>query len=174
MKVLIAVEDKVYGNAIADFVTKLKWQSGALFKVLHVRPADSPFMLGDNTCCEASRNLWEERNRADRSLVSGIATKIQVSLGGITVEEQITTGHPKESILEVAQEWEAEMIVLGSHGRTGFGRFLLGSVSAIVLAHATCSVMIVKLPAAADEPTQKESALGNSKSADLSSANLIR
>jgi nucleotide-binding universal stress UspA family protein len=55
-------------------------------------------------------------------------------------------GRPKEAIVDTAEQWPADLIVMGSHGRHGVGRFLLGSVSLSVLSQAPCSVAIVKLP----------------------------
>jgi nucleotide-binding universal stress UspA family protein len=51
---------------------------------------------------------------------------------------------PKELILEEAHKWGADLIVLGSHGRRGISRFLLGSVSEAVASHAHCSVEIIR------------------------------
>ena len=52
--------------------------------------------------------------------------------------------HPKEAILDEASRWNADLIVVGSHGRGGIDRFLLGSVSEAVALHATCSVEIIR------------------------------
>jgi hypothetical protein len=56
---------------------------------------------------------------------------------------------PKEtithSILAIAEEWKADLIVLGSHGRRGFDRLIMGSVSETVAAHAKCSVEVVRM-----------------------------
>jgi nucleotide-binding universal stress UspA family protein len=51
---------------------------------------------------------------------------------------------PKEIILQNAEEWGADLIVCGSHGRRGLSRFLLGSVSEAVASHAKCSVEIIR------------------------------
>lgn len=55
-------------------------------------------------------------------------------------------GKPSESIINAAVEWDADVIVMGSHGRGFWGRLTLGSVSDAVVHHAPCSVLIVKLP----------------------------
>ena len=51
---------------------------------------------------------------------------------------------PKEIILQNAEEWGADLIVCGSHGRRGLSRFMLGSVSEAIAAHAKCSVEIIR------------------------------
>jgi nucleotide-binding universal stress UspA family protein len=60
------------------------------------------------------------------------------------------TGDARQVILDEAQEWPADLVVLGSHGRTGMKRVLLGSVSDSVSRHARCSVQIVRGAAGAN------------------------
>ncbi|MNL45759.1 Universal stress protein F [compost metagenome] len=55
-------------------------------------------------------------------------------------------GAPADMILDEADKLKADLIIVGSHGRTGLQRFLLGSVSSAVVNHATCSVLVVKSP----------------------------
>ncbi len=50
----------------------------------------------------------------------------------------------KDAIIDTAQDWRADLIVVGSHGRRGLSRFLLGSVSQAVVAHAPCSVAVIR------------------------------
>lgn len=153
MKVLIAVEDKVYGDAIVDFVVKHNWEDGTQFKVIHAIQIETTGYLATNIyCCDVACNLMEENQKRSRELVKEVAAAIQTKLNGVQVSEQITVGRPKDVILDTALEWKADVIVLGSHGRKGFSRFLLGSVSLSVLSHAPCSVVIVKLP---DETKQQ-------------------
>jgi nucleotide-binding universal stress UspA family protein len=68
---------------------------------------------------------------------------------GLNVSTVGEEGDPKTRIIDHAAEWHADLIVLGSHGRKGFDRFLLGSVSEAVARHASCSVEIVRVPAPA-------------------------
>jgi nucleotide-binding universal stress UspA family protein len=56
----------------------------------------------------------------------------------------VRVGHPATLIDQVAQEWRAELIVVGSHGRGGLGRVLLGSISEAVVRHAACPVLVVR------------------------------
>jgi len=56
----------------------------------------------------------------------------------------VFSGNAKEVILEEARKWDADLIVVGSHGRRGFKRFLLGSVSEAVAMNAHCSVVVVR------------------------------
>jgi nucleotide-binding universal stress UspA family protein len=63
---------------------------------------------------------------------------------GLEITTVIKNGHAKEVILDEAEKWGADLIVLGSHGYSGWQRFLLGSVSNAVATHAHCSVEIVR------------------------------
>jgi nucleotide-binding universal stress UspA family protein len=64
---------------------------------------------------------------------------------GLQIESRMEEGRrPDEVILEVAKSCEADLIVLGSHGRTGLSRLLMGSVSERVLGNAQCPVLVVK------------------------------
>ncbi len=65
---------------------------------------------------------------------------------GATVETLIPTGDPRGVILDTAEAWPADFIVLGSHGLRGFDRFLMGSVSESVAVHAHCSVEVIRGP----------------------------
>ncbi|MFW2339930.1 MAG: universal stress protein [Acidimicrobiia bacterium] len=67
---------------------------------------------------------------------------------GWTVSTEIRTGHPADELIEAAEEQDSHLIVVGSHGLTGFRRFLLGSVSNQVLQSAKRSVLIVRKPEA--------------------------
>jgi nucleotide-binding universal stress UspA family protein len=63
---------------------------------------------------------------------------------GVELETYAREGDPADVIIQVANEQEADLIIVGSSGLTGIRRFLLGSVSSKVSHHAPCSVMIVR------------------------------
>ena len=63
---------------------------------------------------------------------------------GIEVQTHVREGQPAEVIIDVANQEQADLIVVGSRGLTGIKRYLLGSVSSKVSEHAPCSVMIVR------------------------------
>jgi len=62
----------------------------------------------------------------------------------IRVASEIVKGHPVPAILDAAETWQADLIVVGSHGYRGLTKLLLGSVSQAVASHAKCSVQIVR------------------------------
>ena len=65
---------------------------------------------------------------------------------GFKVDSRVAENEIRTAILNVAEEWHADLIVIGSHGEKGLRKFLLGSVAEFVARHAHCSVLIVRTP----------------------------
>ncbi len=65
---------------------------------------------------------------------------------GVKVEHHLKEGDPATEILRLAQETKADVIVMGTRGRTGLGRVLMGSVAEQILRKAPCLVLTVRLP----------------------------
>lgn len=91
-------------------------------------------------------NKLEQAGREEaQTAVKNAEKRIRESQGAaLEISSKITEGHTLTEILDEAASWEADLIVLGSHGRRGLRRFLLGSVSSAVASHADCSVEIVR------------------------------
>ena len=83
----------------------------------------------------------KQRERA-KEFVAYATRKLEGT--GFKVSSSIEEGDARSVILREAEAWDADLIVLGSHGRTGLVRFLIGSVSEAVARHARCSVQIVR------------------------------
>lgn len=81
------------------------------------------------------------REDVDRTLEQCAA---QMRAAGLEVETLAREGDPADSILDVAEEKRADLIVIGNKGMTGAKRFLLGSVPNKVSHHAPCSVLIIR------------------------------
>ncbi len=72
--------------------------------------------------------------------------QIQAPGTAAAVDHRLEIGDPATAILQVAKEVGANLIVMGTHGRTGLGRLLMGSVAEKVVRGATCPVVTVKTP----------------------------
>ena len=66
---------------------------------------------------------------------------------GISISSEVLYGSPDSRIVETAEVWKADLIIVGSHGYSRWERLLLGSVSDSVVHHAPCSVLVVRVPA---------------------------
>ena len=73
-------------------------------------------------------------------------TKVVPTVPNVAYEHRYLTGSPAAQILKLAEQERIDLIVMGSHGRTGLSKVLMGSVAEGVMRKAACPVLIVKLP----------------------------
>jgi len=71
---------------------------------------------------------------------------VQCPDASVPLERRLVVGEPAEAIVQVAAETDSDLIVMGTHGRSGLARLLTGSVAESVLRKATCPVLTVKVP----------------------------
>jgi nucleotide-binding universal stress UspA family protein len=86
----------------------------------------------------------EDQKKPAHELVERIAKELRGA--GFKVDTAVEVGDIRETIIDSAAEWGADLIVVGSHGQSAIQRFLLGSVAEFVARHAKCSVEIVRAP----------------------------
>jgi nucleotide-binding universal stress UspA family protein len=82
--------------------------------------------------------------KADKDLADVILGLPLLAGGEILYEHKVLTGRPADRLVDLATELDADQIVIGSHGRRGFERFLLGSVAERVLRRSDRTVLVVK------------------------------
>jgi nucleotide-binding universal stress UspA family protein len=141
MKILMAVDhSKFSGDVVRALVQQFRTENTEVL-VLHVlQPiAPAPPQMSPGYAPEL-----DAQKQPARELVEGIAKQLQGA--GFTVDTTVRVGDVRETIIDSATEWKADLIVLASHGQRGIGRFLLGSVPEFVSRHAKCSVEIVRKP----------------------------
>lgn len=81
-------------------------------------------------------------NKDARQIESEAVAKYAAS--GVSIDTQVLEGYPAYALLDVAKKKSADLIVMGSHGRTGLKRLWLGSVAESVVQEATIPVLIVR------------------------------
>jgi len=81
---------------------------------------------------------------ADEALEITRTLRARAEQRGLTLDTMVLRGRPDEAIVSAARFKEADLIVLGSHGRTGLARLLVGSVAERVIGQAPCPVLVVK------------------------------
>ncbi len=142
MKVLIGVDDsKCSEGVIQTVVTQLRPENTDVL-VLHVL---EPISLGaPPEMAQGYAPELEEQKRRAHELVGRFAKKLRGA--GFEASTTVEIGDVRVSILDTATECHADLIVIGSHGRRGIERFLLGSVAESVARNAKCSVEIVRVP----------------------------
>jgi nucleotide-binding universal stress UspA family protein len=144
MKILLAVEGSPFSEAAAKSVACRPWPQNSEVKIITVIEPSQPYVaepwaLPTGYWDELEKSAQQQANQAiDR------ATREFNGTPGLAISNEILKGSPKAAILDEAETWGADLIVVGSHGYTGLQRMLLGSVSHAVMAHAPCSVEIVR------------------------------
>lgn len=142
-KILVPVDFTRGSHLTIDFARRLGASFDAelwLLHVIDVPDAASAIVPG----ADVDRDMASERDMSDRSL-SDLRDALVCS-GFPRVTLRTEAGDPVEVILRLAQESEYEVIVMGTHGRTGLSRLLNASVAERVVRAARCPVVTIHLP----------------------------
>lgn len=135
LKIVLGLDESDFSFAAVQSVASRPWPDGTRVRLISViepvvyfaeQITDPPQVV--------SESLQLDQWRAESLL----------SERGINVTSEIVSGNPKETIVDQAKAWDADLVVVGSHGRRGLKRWLLGSVSEAVATHAHCSVEVIR------------------------------
>jgi nucleotide-binding universal stress UspA family protein len=151
MKILLATDGSECSKAAARSVASRPWPDGTSFRILSVVEPSAPLFRPPYFSHEAMEELrGKDIQRAQEAVACAESI---FDMAGLEASSTVAVpaATPKELILSEAAEWDADLIVAGSHGRRGVNRLLLGSVSEAVALHAQCSVEIIRRPLAATE-----------------------
>ena len=144
--ILITVDNSEYSQAALSWLSSIQWAPTTQFRLVTiVQPlVDSFDSVGSIT---DATNLTRQHNDLiglAKTQLEKLQTELATSVGAQNVSIEVGEGDPKDVILNIAAAWSADLIVMGSHGRTGLDKLLLGSVSQAVSLHAPCSVAIIR------------------------------
>ncbi|MGH9943649.1 MAG: universal stress protein [Pyrinomonadaceae bacterium] len=146
MKILLATDGSPCSEAAVEEVARRPWPAESEVRVVScVEPpaplVAEPYMLANDYFLEVEK---VERQKAQEAL-GGAEAKLRRGAGNqLSISTEVLRGLPKRAIIEEAEAWGADLIVVGSHGYRAWERMLLGSVSQSVAQHAACSVEIVR------------------------------
>ncbi len=146
MKILLAVDGSEFSQAATQALISHMRREGAevlVLRVLEPRIFSIPPQMAPGYAPEQDEILKAESQHAQESVNQASQS---LRSAGFSVNTRIVEAEARNGILDIAAEWRADLIVLGSHGRKGFQRFLLGSIAEFVSRHAGCSVEIVRVP----------------------------
>ena len=147
MTILLAVDDSAFSRAALDEVCSMLRPEQVSVHVLHVLELDRmvplalDFARGAEYGEDVAVHIRGARGAADR-LVGDAARQLQER--GFEVTTAVREGDPRHTIIDDAATRACDCIVMGSHGRRGVARLLMGSVSEAVVRHAHCSVFLVR------------------------------
>ncbi|OGW46532.1 MAG: hypothetical protein A2078_06480 [Nitrospirae bacterium GWC2_57_9] len=140
--ILVATDGSRYSAAAVSEAIGLAKRNGSQLTVISVVPAEiaTPTDI-DFTVNQRELIAEKEMRNAEQNAK---AVKEAAQKEGVTVKAFVMSGKPAEAVIQIAGEQKADLIVVGSHGRTGVERLLMGSVAERVIVLASCPVLVVK------------------------------
>ncbi len=140
--ILVATDGSRFATAAESEAIGLAKKNKSRLIVLAVVPSESMQPM-DIVHSQMSREVIAEKelNEAEKNAK---AVKEAARKEGVSVEAFIMGGKPADAIVQVAKEKNVDVIILGSHGKTGIDKLLMGSVAERVIVLASCAVLVVK------------------------------
>jgi nucleotide-binding universal stress UspA family protein len=147
MKILIGVDGSRYSDAALNEVLRRSWPKDS--EIMIVNAFELPLAVTPEVWA-LPPNYYERLDRISHeqadAIVKDAVEKLSALGNVVTIISKTVMGSPRSVILDEAEAWKPDLIVVGSHGYPTWERLLLGSVSQAVVSHAKCSVEVVRLP----------------------------
>jgi len=146
MKILIAVDDSAYSKAAMDWAKSMTWPARTEFLVLSAaRPLVAAYAVTEVPALSYPAQVYEEELKHHEEISARYEKQLREH--GFKTRALVAQGDPREAIVDAAREHAVDLILVGSHGRSGISKLVLGSVASHVVTHAPCPVLVVKLNA---------------------------
>ena len=146
MKILLAVDGSSCSDAAVEEVKKRPWPPQSEVKI--ITAVETPVMAGiglEPWPADYYEELQKTAREAAKIVIDNAARKLnEISDKTLKISHEIIGGPPRQVIVEEAEAWGADLIVMGSRGLGAWNRLLLGSVSSAVVHHAKCCVEVVR------------------------------
>ncbi len=142
MKVLIASDGSKYSAAALKSVCERSWPKDTQFMIISV--AESLIVMVNPLLAPYERCAFEDIKVEHEEFARAAGDKLKMQFPDAEVLTEVVEGSA-DQIVHMARQWDADFVVVGSHGRRGLEKFLLGSVSEAVVSQACCSVEVIKL-----------------------------
>ncbi|MEP7341705.1 MAG: universal stress protein [Acidobacteriota bacterium] len=153
MKILLAVDGSECSDAAVTEIARRPWPGGSEVRIFSA--AELPVRLmasGDVLPPSVAEDLEQAaRAQAESAVAHALAIFREPAGQEMSVTTAVVVDSARDAILDEADVWSADLIVVGSHGYRGYKRFLLGSVSQAIATQAKCSVEIVRARRADDD-----------------------
>ena len=146
-KILLATDGSEEAVLAAKSAADLANKTGSELHIVHVRPRITPhspgYYIGPEVVEDAKEKEREHLDREALGLLNTQGEQVRAA-GGSVAQLHLRVGRPEGEIVALAEELRVGLIVMGSRGRGGVRRALMGSVSDSVVRHAHCPVMVVR------------------------------
>ena len=143
MKIIVGIDDSPHSAAALKWVREMRWPADTHVLVYSSAPIEA-FALVEPSGAGVYEQVQQEHLKTHQALVTRAEHELRGA--GLAVMGRVERGDPREGLVYAAETERADLLVVGSHGRTGLPRMLLGSVAGHVVTHAPCNVVVVKRP----------------------------
>ena len=142
MKVLLATDGSTSSRLAVQLVAGLTWQPGTTIRI--ITALDTVRLAGPWATMTSYGLADLEASLLDELEAVLVEAESELTVTGARLERQVLFGRPSAAIVDQASEMSADLIVVGSRGQGPFRTMLLGSVSAEVVDHAPCPVLVAR------------------------------
>jgi nucleotide-binding universal stress UspA family protein len=148
MKILLAVDGSDCSDAAAQELAKRPWPPQSEVKVITAIEIPAPVGMEPWAVSpDYFENLEIALRKAGQAILDSTLLKLKpITDKTLRISTEIIQGSPAQVIVDEAEHWGADLILMGSRGLGVWNRLLLGSVSNVVVHHAKCSVEVVRTP----------------------------
>ena len=147
MRILLAIDGSPSSDAAVDEVCRRPWPPESEVRLVTVRSSIEMLQLRQASHQPMTYDdIFEQPGWKTVKYLVDAATELEQRAPDLRVSPVLLEGRPKDVILDEAERWAPDLIVVGSHGYGTIRRFLLGSVSLAIALNASCSVEIVRCP----------------------------
>lgn len=145
--VILALDDSEFSKIMVDHVLEFPWSEYTTFKCVNVVDKIHRGLLteAEITPAEVLSEHYNDMVAGSKAWLEVASQKLNNKFGKRVAKAEVLLGEPRQALLELAKSWPADLIIMGSHGRRGIERAILGSVSEAVAVHAPCSVEIIRI-----------------------------
>jgi nucleotide-binding universal stress UspA family protein len=146
MKIVVAVDRYDECDSIATFITNLDWGKNASFKIVHAIDSIAVESPISSIPAPIIYELTEKRSEEGVRILDIMSERIRKAFPSSEVYSILQDGHAKERVVDLAKQWGADLIIVGSRNRNDLAKALFGSVSLSILKAAPCSVLVARSP----------------------------
>lgn len=137
--VLFATDFSASSEAALPYAAAVCRHFGSTLHIAHVLSETSMLLVTGGVDYVSMGTIYEDAHTEAKEKLDEIATRLE----GIPLRSYVRHGQVWRNLEGIIQDNEVDLIVLGTHGRTGLGKLLLGSVAEDILRHASCPVLTV-------------------------------
>lgn len=135
-RIMCPVDFSEFSESAVGYASTLAQEAGAKLYLVHVDESQVPYDAGFAGYIPPM----------DPEAIKEKLAEVRATVPGVETEHVMLTGRAADALVDFANDHDIDLIVMGTHGRTGVARLVMGSIAEAVVRQAACPVLTVKLP----------------------------